>query len=178
MAFKITAIDGGVIVENTESGAVYSYPSGSTAVDYNDGFIKSNSDIKAPFDINNVTDVSTIDDNRTGGAGSIAIPPTVKEIYDIIAPFFFKIAVKLVQTTPTFRGLYAVTFVNDSGVVSSTFTAAGHNYQIGDQVFLQDTPDYDGQHVITGIAVNTFTIDATLGIGFTLGLTAQSAAAH
>jgi len=102
MAYTIIAIDGAVILEDSDS--VVSLPTNQ----YRCNFIKGDNDkidvVASDNQQNNkieriqdVADVTSIDDNRTGGAGSIAVPGTLRGIYDIINPFFFR---KLGTLTP------------------------------------------------------------------------------
>lgn len=95
MAYDITAIDGAVIFE--DANEVKSLPNNQYRANFQFGNTDKIAILSADVQSSNliirledVADVSSITDNRTGGAGVIAVPGTLKGIYDIINPFFFR----------------------------------------------------------------------------------------
>lgn len=93
---QIIALDKGVrIIEN--NGDKQFFPANRFRVQFKDSqnatiqtlhIVESGTSVRA-FKISKITEVTSIDDDRTGGPGSIAVPASLTLLYDTIEDFFF-----------------------------------------------------------------------------------------
>ena len=163
MGLIITIEDGGVAIENTGADTINSYPSGSTSLIYSNTKITSKSETASKLEISNVSEVDSIDDNRTDGAGSIAVPGTTKLLYDILKPFFFSEleqggggggnGIPLDGTLPGGEGpaigIKKITAINSTLHTIELFQP--HGLSIGDDFNLNGVSTFTGHWIVTSV---------------------------
>lgn len=96
MAYDVTAFDGGISFE--DSSGVLTFPNNEYRPNYSIGdsdsiqvYSAEIQDGQKFLSINDVAEIASITDSRTGGAGVINIVGfTLRDLYDTIKPFFFR----------------------------------------------------------------------------------------
>ena len=92
MAIDIKAFDDRVLIESTTPVLKESYPHNKFRARLQKDNIlieEVSGNASVPLPISKISDVSSIEDTRTGGPGVIAVPATLALLFDIIDPFFF-----------------------------------------------------------------------------------------
>lgn len=182
MGLIIVIIDGGVTVEK-DADTIDSYPSGTTSLAFNNGAITSKSEITPPFIIKSndtvANQVDSIDDNRTGGAGSIVLPVTVRLLHDFLNPFFFRVTpipessikggYNAATNTPDLDTTPIAVKKGDLYVVTVSGTFFTEAVESGDSLIsLIDNPTLLSDWIRTE-GNNDYTFDRVLSLGNTTG---------
>jgi len=177
MGLIITIIDGGMNIENTDSVVVNSYPAGSTSLVFTNDQLTSSSQTTAPILINDVSEIDSIDDNTTGGGGSLGVPADIRGLFDLLNPFFFEEVIDL-SSLPTPQTLTTTdntpTAIPGSLTIAADTSVLFKTTIVGRQTL--DTPAVEGaddnQYIyeIEGVVKN---VADTLTLGDVTGIVHQ-----